>query len=107
MGAPLVAGVELGGTKCVCLLASGPSDIREEVRIATGAPQQTLAQIQAVLSSWQRGPGFAALGLASFGPLDPGAKFDEEGTGWGWKSIGVVKGADTMLPTTCKMDHPS
>jgi fructokinase len=67
---PLVAGVELGGTKCVCLLASGPSDIREEVRIATGAPQQTLAQIQAVLTGWQRGPGFAALGLASFGPLD-------------------------------------
>ena len=68
--APLVAGVELGGTKCVCLLASGPSDVREEQRIATGAPQQTLAQIHQVLSRWQSGHGFAALGLASFGPLD-------------------------------------
>ena len=45
--------------------------------------------------------------IGSFGPLDPGAKFDEEGTGWGWKTIGVVKGADTVLPTTCKMDRPS
>ena len=50
---------------------------------------------------------FQDIYIGSFGPLDPGAKFDEEGTGWGWKSIGVVKGADTMLPTTCKMDHPS
>jgi len=45
--------------------------------------------------------------ISSFGPLDAGAKFDEEGTTWGWKSIGVVKGDDTVLPTTCKMDRPS
>ena len=42
----------------------------------------------------------------SFGPLDPGAKFDEEGTGWGWKTVGVVKANDTILPTTCKMERP-
>ena len=50
---------------------------------------------------------FQDIYIGSFGPLDPGAKFDEEGTGWGWKNVGVVKGADTMLPTTCKMDRPS
>ena len=50
---------------------------------------------------------FQDIYIGSFGPLDPGAKFDEEGTTWGWKNVGVVKGADTMLPTTCKMDHPS
>jgi branched-chain amino acid transport system substrate-binding protein len=50
---------------------------------------------------------FQDMYIASFGPLDPGAKFDEEGTGWGWKTIGTIKGADTMLPTTCKMDRPS
>jgi len=50
---------------------------------------------------------FQDIYIGSFGPLDPGAKFDEEGTGWGWKTIGVVKGSDTVLPTTCKMDHPS
>src|ERR1700677_4043070 len=42
---------------------------------------------------------FQDIYIGSFGPLDPGAKFDEEGTGWGWKSIGVVKGGDTVLPT--------
>ena len=50
---------------------------------------------------------FQDIYIGSFGPLDPGAKFDEEGAGWGWKTIGVVKGGDTVLPTTCKMDHPS
>jgi len=49
---------------------------------------------------------FQDMYIASFGPLDPGAKFDEEGTGWGWKSVGVVKAADTVLPTTCKMERP-
>jgi branched-chain amino acid transport system substrate-binding protein len=50
---------------------------------------------------------FQDIFIGSFGPLDPGAKFDEEGTTWGWKTIGVVKGSDTVLPTTCKMDRPS
>jgi branched-chain amino acid transport system substrate-binding protein len=49
---------------------------------------------------------FQDIYISSFGPLDPGAKFDEEGTGWGWKSVGVVKGSDTILPTTCKMERP-
>jgi branched-chain amino acid transport system substrate-binding protein len=49
---------------------------------------------------------FQDMYIASFGPLDPGAKFDEEGTGWGWKTLGIVKANDTILPTTCKMERP-
>ena len=49
---------------------------------------------------------FQDMYIGSFGPLDPGAKFDEEGTGWGWKTVGVVKANDTVLPTTCKMERP-
>lgn len=65
--APLIAGVELGGTKCVCLLASGPDDIRDEVRIPTTGPDETLGAIRAVLTRWR---GFAAIGIGSFGPLE-------------------------------------
>ena len=73
-GSVLTAGVELGGTKCVCLLASGPEAIVEEVRLPTGDAEATLAAIREVLERWRGGPGFAALGIASFGPLelDPG-----------------------------------
>ncbi|KQY75402.1 ROK family protein [Brevundimonas sp. Root1423] len=67
---PLLAGVELGGTKCVCLLASGPDDIREQVRIDTTTPAETLAAIREVLARWHAHHGFAAIGVASFGPLE-------------------------------------
>lgn len=71
----LFAGIELGGTKCVCLLASGPDDIREQVRIDTTTPTETLAAIGAVLTRWHESEGFATIGVASFGPLelDPGS----------------------------------
>jgi fructokinase len=69
--APLVAGVELGGTKCVCTLGTGPGDLRAEFRIPTDVPAVTLAAIGAVLDEWRRrSGGIAALGIASFGPLD-------------------------------------
>ena len=67
---PLVAGVELGGTKCVCLLASGPDEVRETVRIPTTTPDETVGAIRDVLARWRAGPGFEALGVGSFGPLE-------------------------------------
>lgn len=72
---PLVAGVELGGTKCVCLLGTGPDDIRAEARIDTGAPDRTLAALHRILDAWKRAEGYGALGVAAFGPLqaDPSA----------------------------------
>lgn len=68
--APLVAGVELGGTKCVCTLATGPGDIRDELRIETRSPAETVPEIQRVLRNWHRGNAYRALGIASFGPLE-------------------------------------
>jgi len=50
---------------------------------------------------------FQDMYIANFGPLPAGAKFEEEKTGWGWKTQGVVKAKDTELPTTCEMDRPS
>jgi fructokinase len=63
---PLVAGVELGGTKCVCILARGPDAIIDRCRIPTTTPDETMAAIEAVLDGWS---GFRALGIASFGPV--------------------------------------
>lgn len=64
--APLIAALELGGTKCVAMLASGPAAIHEEVRIPTTRPEETLPAIEAALDAWS---GFAAIGIASFGPV--------------------------------------
>lgn len=66
-----LAGVELGGTKCVCTLGTGPDDIREQAVIPTTRPGATLGAIERLLLAWrtQHGP-IAALGIASFGPVD-------------------------------------
>jgi fructokinase len=70
--APPIAALELGGTKCVAMLASGPDAIHEEVRIPTTRPAETLSALEAVLDGWR---GFAAIGIGSFGPvsIDPQA----------------------------------
>ena len=67
--ARLFAGVELGGTKCICTLAAGPEDIRDQRTIATTVPWETLPAILAVLDDWARSPGFCSIGVASFGPI--------------------------------------
>jgi fructokinase len=78
---PLLAGVELGGTKCVCILGTGPEEIVDEVRIPTADPEATLAAIERVLEGWrEQGRDFAALGIASFGPVD----LDRSSTRYGY-----------------------
>lgn len=68
---PVLASVELGGTKCICMLGSGPNSILDRRRIETGDPEATLARIEQILMEWRRGPRpFVALGIAAFGPLD-------------------------------------
>jgi fructokinase len=68
-----VAGIELGGTKCILTLAHGPDQILAQETVPTEAPEKTLAALEAVLGGWWGAQGFAALGIASFGPvcLDP------------------------------------
>jgi fructokinase len=69
---PLLAGVELGGTKCICLMGTAPGDIREQITIPTSSDADaTLRRIEQTLHEWQGKRGrFAALGIASFGPVD-------------------------------------
>jgi len=72
MNQPLLAGVELGGTKCICLLGRGPDDIRAQISMPTGDDSDaTLRRIESTLQEWQAAHGpIAALGVASFGPVD-------------------------------------
>jgi len=62
----LFGGMEGGGTKFVCAVGTGPDDLREEIRFATTAPDETLAQAVAFFKKHN----VAAIGLAPFGPLD-------------------------------------
>ena len=64
------AGVELGGTKCVAILALGPDAIVARETVPTTAPDETLSALAQILSGWGAEHQPVALGIASFGPLD-------------------------------------
>ena len=105
---PLIAGVEIGGTKCIAILARSPDDVLEHVRLDTKDAATTLAEIDSVLERWDRDHGFAALGIASFGPLELrrdrpnyGSVVSTPKPGWSqvqlgerWRTFGVPIGFD-------------
>lgn len=96
MADSLMAGVELGGTKCVCVLATGTGEILAQERVDTLAPDVTLPQIKAVLGGWfGSGHTIGGLGIASFGPVD----VDLASPQWGhigqtpkpgWAGVGIA-----------------
>ena len=69
--APLVAGIEAGGTKFNVAVGTGPDDIRASTRIDTTDPVQTLRLVMQWLASACRKHGaIKAIGIGAFGPVD-------------------------------------
>jgi fructokinase len=66
----LYAGVELGGTKCVAILAQGPNDVVARAIVPTTNPDETLGSLEQIVRGWKQTHELAALGIASFGPID-------------------------------------
>ena len=75
MGA-LFGGMEAGGTKFLCAVGRGP-DTAAETRIPTTTPAETLG---AAITFFEKHGPLAALGVASFGPVD----LDPRSTTWGF-----------------------
>lgn len=72
-GTPIFGGIEAGGTKFVCAVGDARSAaLRERAQFATGDdPHALLADVVAWFKDAERRHGaLAALGVASFGPLD-------------------------------------
>lgn len=68
MSEPLLAGLELGGTKCVALFARGQEILTAET-VPTTTPGETLGMLDAHLRHWWDNERFEAIGIASFGPV--------------------------------------
>jgi fructokinase len=79
---PLLGGIELGGTKCVCLIGTGPDDIRMRTTLPTGVDADAaLRRLEAELRRGIAAHGpIGALGIASFGPID----LDRHSPTYGW-----------------------
>lgn len=67
----LYGGIEAGGTKIVCALGTGPDDIRAETRFPTTTPAETIGRSLEFFREHQTAGKLAAVGIASFGPVDP------------------------------------
>ena len=65
---PVFGGVEAGGTKFVCGIGSGPDDL-ETVQFPTTTPMAAIARCIEFFREAARSP-IAAIGIASFGPVD-------------------------------------
>lgn len=66
----LYGGVEAGGTKFVCLVASGPDHIVEETRFPTTRPEETLQSTIEFIRPFLASKQVSAIGVGAFGPLD-------------------------------------
>jgi fructokinase len=73
----LLGGVETGGTWCVCAIGIGPDELVAREQFRTGEPEETIARIGDFFAD---GPRIAALGVGSFGPVDP----DPNSPTWGY-----------------------
>lgn len=76
----LCGAIEAGGTKFVCCIGTGPEDLRAETRFPTTSPEETIGRAIDFLrqQSTTHGP-LAAVGIASFGPVD----LDPDSATWG------------------------
>lgn len=67
---PLYGGVELGGTKVICVAGPGPQKILFR-RAATSGPRETLTWVVEALRDLEKELGaVGAIGVAAFGPID-------------------------------------
>jgi len=66
----LYGGIEAGGTKFVCVVASGPGQIVDEIRFMTTMPDETLGKAIQFFQPFVASGQINAIGVGAFGPLD-------------------------------------
>ena len=102
---PLYGGIEAGGTKFVCAVGSGPDDIRDEIRFPTTTPEETIGQAVEFFRTHHMREPLAAVGIASFGPVDP----DPVSPTWGYITTTPKPGweqTDLVGPLRRTLDVP-
>ena len=105
---PYFAGVELGGTKSIALLAQGRK-VGQQSRILTPTPQETLRAISDQLLAWREEVEFAGLGIASFGPIELAPRAARYGhmlrtPKAGWQDAGIAQALTSGLDCPWKID---
>ena len=89
----MYGGIEAGGTKFVCAVGKGPNNVSEITRFPTTTPEETIGQAIAFFRNQPH--KLEAIGIASFGPVDPNPSSDTFGyitstPKPGWKDTDLV-----------------
>lgn len=102
-----VAGLELGGTKCIAVLARGREILARET-VPTTTPEEVLPRLSAFIAEWRDAAG---IGVACFGPivLDPadpryGRLFAATKPGWSGADVAGFLAARHDLPLALDTD---
>lgn len=101
-----IAAIEVGGTKVVVTVGTGPDNIQEPVILKTTSPAETISDVCATLRRFQaQGVEFSAIGIASFGPIDLGADSPTYGRFRGTPKLGW-SGVDLLGPLRAAFGVP-
>lgn len=102
---PMMAGVELGGTKAIVVIGRGQT-ILERASVATTDSATTLTAVSGLLAGFAQQYPIVSLGIASFGPLgvdpalpDYGVMLPTPKAGW--------SGAAILTPLVAALDAPA
>jgi len=116
----LYGGIEGGGSKFVCAVGTGPDDLRAEARFPTTTPTETIGRALEFLQEQHAREPLAAVGIASFGPIDPDPASPRFGyitttpkPGWAQtrfagqiqRALGVPVGFDTDVNVAALGEH--
>ncbi len=87
-------GIEGGGTKFVCIVASEPGEVVSETRFPTTTPAETLGRSVAFFQEAMQTYPLAAIGVGMFGPVDLDPASPTYGfitttpkPGWAWVDV--------------------
>jgi fructokinase len=67
----IFAGIEAGGTKFVCAIGNSNGEVLQRVAIPTTTPEETMPKVIEYFQKMYNEYKFEAIGIASFGPVDP------------------------------------
>jgi fructokinase len=92
--AKIYAGIEAGGTKFICGVGNSSGEVLERLKIPTTSPKETMGLVIEFLAKMDAKYKLSAIGIASFGPIDPDPASPTYGTitttskpGWGYFNI--------------------
>ena len=97
----LYGGIEAGGTKFVCVVASGPNHVVDEIRFKTTTPEETLGRTIQFFQPFVSSGQINTIGVGCFGPLDVNPESPTYGfitltpkPGWSNTNVlGILRGA--------------